>query len=204
MSNIRIFFILAAISLIAIPAPAQSFFPGIVMVTGGIEFGGYQVMLDDPDPNAKNSGANLSRNLPFSLEVGIAERMGLGVQYRNDKYLNNTDSARAESNDFSLLFNYHFVVTQQTNSFVGLRVGMSDFSFEKSRTSETFESKGPAFQLCAGANMLIRSKIGLQFTLGMNSFIYSNGELKNPAGTSTEYGVIINGISLGMAALFIL
>lgn len=161
-------------------------------------------MLDDPDPNAKNSGANIARNIPFSLEIGIAERMGLGVQYRMDKYLNNTDSARADSKDFNLLLNYHFIVTQQTNSFVGLRVGVSNFSFEKSRTSETFESTGPAVQLCAGANMLIRSKLGLQFTLGFNSFIYSDGELKNPAGSSVDYGVLINGIALGMSALFIL
>ena len=183
----------------------QSFFPGIVLLTGGVEFGGAAVALDDPSPTAINSGVAMFRNLPMALEVGIAERMGIGIQYRIDKYLNHTDSVRAKGNDYNLMFNYHFVVTHQTNSFIGFRTGLSDFSFEKPRTGETFEKKGGNLQLVAGVNMMFRHRLGLQLTFGANSFLYPNGKLVNPLSpTPIPYGVTIVGIDLGMGLLFVL
>jgi hypothetical protein len=183
----------------------QSFGPGYVMICGGLEYGAAFVVLDDPDATTETTGSQIFRNLPANLEVGINEHMGIGIQFRKCTYLGEGDSVKAKSNDYSIFFNYHFVVTQQTNSFAGVKVGMSDFSFEKTRTAETFEKQGPAFQLYGGVNMLILSKIGLQLTLGLNSSIYKDGELIDPRSPIVkQYGVTINGLDMGMGFFFIL
>ncbi|MFM7217959.1 MAG: hypothetical protein ACKO1U_08080 [Bacteroidota bacterium] len=184
---------------------AASFGPGYVMIGGGLEYGAAFVILDDPDATTESNGYQIFRNVPAALEVGINEHMGMGLQFRKCKYLGEGDSIKAGSIDYGIFFNYHFVVTNQTNSFAGIRAGISDLSFEKTRTAETFEKKGPAFQLYGGVNMLIVSKLGLQLTLGLNSSIYKDGELVDPRSPIVkQYGVSIHGLDMGMGIFFIL
>lgn len=184
---------------------AQSFFPGIVQVTAGVGFGGGPTIIEDPSPTAKTTGAAIYRTLPFSAEIGLSNHMGIGFQFRSDKYVNNTDSVNALASNYSLICNYHFVVTHQTNSFVGIKTGISNFTFEKVRTPDIFEKKGPVLQLCAGVNMFIQSKIGLQLNLGWNTMIYRNGSLIDAnTRTRTPYGVTVNGIEFGLSALYVL
>ncbi len=183
----------------------QSFFPGIVQVTAGVGFGGGPTVISDPSPTATNTGAAIYRTLPFAAEFGISPHMGIGLQYRKDKYVNNTDSVNALANNFSLLYNYHFVITHQTNSFVGFKAGISDFTFEKVRTPDVFEKTGPILQLCGGVNMFIQSKIGLQLNFGWNTLIYRNGSLiDSDTRERTPYGVTVNGIEFGLSAFYIL
>lgn len=193
------------LSLLAGEANAQSFYPGMVMIQGGAEFGAAATQLDDPSPTAEVTGIAMFRNLPFGLEVGVAERFGIGFQYRMDKYLNHTDSVRASARDYCLVFNYHPVVTTQTNSFIGLKAGISNFEFEKNRNGSTFEKQGSCLQLCTGVNMLFLNHMGLQLSFGVNGLLYHHGELKDPSSPlTTPYGVRFIGIDLGLGVIILL
>lgn len=200
-----LFFLFFILFLNSIRTAGQSFFPGIVQVTGGVGFGGGPTIASDPSPNAKNTGAAIYRTLPIAAEIGLTPHMGLGFQFRSDKYMNNTDSVNAIANNYSLLYNYHFVVTHQTNSFVGLKTGISRSAMEKVRTPEVFEKTGALVQLCAGVNMLIQSKIGLQLNLGWNTLIYRNGSfIDQKSGERTPFGVTVNGVEFGLSVLYVL
>ncbi|MFM9026412.1 MAG: hypothetical protein ACKOQ6_00250, partial [Bacteroidota bacterium] len=172
MRSALLLFFCTCISLLV---SAQSFGPGYILVSGGAEFGAGYVILDDPDPISDVNGSTVFRNIPINLEVGVTEHMGIGLNYRKCSYLGNTDSVKSKANEYGFFYNYHFVVTKQTNSFAGVRLALSDFSFEKTRTSELFRKSGPALQIYGGVNMLILSNLGLQFTLGLNTATYQDG-----------------------------
>jgi hypothetical protein len=183
----------------------QNSLRGIVLLNGGLEFGAGMVALDDPSPEAKNTGGALYRSIPLGIEVGITDHAGIGIQYRKTEYKNNTDSVRANAGEVQLLFNYHLVTTKQTNSFIGIKTGWSDFKFEKTRNAAVFHKSGIALQMCGGVNMLFIKNMGMQVSLGVNSLLYPNGELINPgSGTVLPYAVYINGLDMGLGLFVIL
>lgn len=184
---------------------AQHTLKGMVFLNAGMEFGGGLVTLDDPFPGTKTSGGTLFRAFPLALEVGISDHIGMGFEYRKMEYRNHLDSIRANSNDFLLLFNYHLITTKQTNSFTGLKAGLSDFQFEKIRNAAVFQKKGVALQLYGGVNMLFVKNLGMQISLGLNSLLYPKGTLDDPASVlPIPYGVKIYGLDMGMGIFMIL
>jgi len=194
-----IFTIVLSILMINNNSQAQAFKKGTINVDLGIGYGLYRTSSShteertatvDPSTGLPSNFLNYNRTrdttdgalstvIPLSLEYGLSEKIGVGIDITyNSYYIQDSDKVDLKSVkafDFGPKFNYHPLNSDFYDLVFGLGVGFTSIKWNAAATSNSDDYSGSGFYL----NLDIKNKfwfsehIGAYLNLGYKGNFYS-------------------------------
>jgi hypothetical protein len=171
----------------------QAFQKGNFNIDLGIGFGAYKTttkfqfdFFGSPITITEEDGA-ASAMIPLSLEYGISNKFGLGLEFGACNYAiddstedvngtmieNNTESVK--SRDVLLFCNFHLLDAEKNDLFIGLGIGSSSvvWTFKDNSTYE-YSGRGGLFKLYIKDRLFFGEHVGMLFNLGYTSYVYND------------------------------
>jgi hypothetical protein len=185
---------------------AQSFQKGTFDIDLGLGFGFYatQVSTTINGLTVISNGHAGSWITPFSLEYGIGNRVGLGLEVVSDHYITQTDSISGtkpndHSSEVAVIGNYHFVRTDHIDFYGGLSVGVSSITVDANNNAGgVFTSGGSFVDLHFNTRFFIGHHFAFTLSLRFPTLNYSNGTYSDNIGNSIPFSLTGSGWVFGI------
>ncbi len=139
--------------------------------------------------------------VPISVEYGLSNKFGIGVQlgivnYFIDKKDSTDNTESVKSVDFSILVNYHMLVTEKNDLMLGLALGGSSVNWINEDDSQ-FKGTGSYVSLSLKDRLFFGEHVGMIFHLGYTVYNYTN--IKNTSNNNFIEGFTwkLNGVNFG-------
>ena len=183
---------------------SQSFEKGNKIIDAGIKISIYKINNPDDDDNNDDSDGAASYTIPIGFEYAINNRLGLGAEVGICNYFTGEDTitgaiAEANSLDFLLKGNFHWVRGGRVDLYSGLGLGISSFKYQSNDSKDSkFNSNGTYVQVSLlNARFYVSKAIGLNLHFGIPYMNFSNGRIKDNLGCDYSFELIFAGVGIG-------
>lgn len=201
----------------------QAFQKGNFNIDLGIGFGAYKTVttyttpeiiflgITIPPQTFKDEDGAVSGMIPLSLEYGISNKFGLGLEFCSVNYAiddstennagdivqNNTESVK--SKDLMLFVNYHLLESDKNDLFIGLGFGSSSvvWTFKDNSTYE-YSGRGGLFKLYIKDRLFFGEHVGMLFNLGYTSYVYNDMETSDNNAILEGLKWNVKGLNMGV------
>lgn len=210
MKHPALFLIMISFFLLNVfPVYSQSFEKGNKILEAGIKISVYHINNpDDNDENDDNSGA-ASYTIPFGFEYALSNRFGAGIEVGICNYFTGEDTitgaiAEANSLDFLIKGNFHWIRSSRIDLYSGLGLGVSSFKYESNDSKDSkFNSSGTYVQLnLLNARFYLSKAFALSLHLGVPYMNFSNGRIEDNLGSDYSYALTFTGVDIGTGLAF--
>ena len=213
----KLFFLLPVFFLFSFQnVNGQAFQKGNFNIDLGIGFGAYKTttkfqfdFFGTPITFTEEDGA-ASGMFPLSLEYGISNKFGLGLEFGFCNYaiddstedsngnlvMNNTESVK--STDIMLFCNFHLLDSEKNDLFIGIGFGSSNVVWTfKDNLSYEYTGRGGLFKFYIKDRIFFSESVGILFNLGYTSYVYNNMEASDNNAILEGLKWNVSGVNIG-------
>jgi hypothetical protein len=156
----KLFILIASIATFqGVFAQDDSFYKHALVLSLGFGGEGYGITekytINGTNLTTTQTGSAACASYPFGVEYGVLRWLGLGVEFKTDKYIIAKDTVNnyqpaAIGVEYGVVVNFHIVRTHHINFYAGLNLGGSNFTYTLDKYNDQVYGSGGWGDIHAG------------------------------------------------------
>jgi hypothetical protein len=177
------------------------------IVSLGVQLGAYASKFETELLGTENTGGSACRIIPLSFEYALTNRIGAGITVAFNKFYTQIDSItnkkpKANTTDFRLLGNFHFLRNRRVDMYVGIMLGASAGSYElKNVINSVYKGSGGVANLKLGTRFYAGSRFSFLLDICSANYQYV-GRVTDDIGNNFEGILTLRGINFGTGVAY--
>ena len=140
----------------------------------GLGIGGYGITTQKGESSGNNNAAAIV--FPLNYEYGLLNQVGIGLQYRGNRYISNDslNKSSSKSKAFLLSNNLHLINNSVLDIYLGISYGIAFYNYQGAQNQEVVILKGGGFSYLTygGIKTYIKKKLGLNIGVSYNDYSF--------------------------------